>query len=143
MIVTIGLNSACLAMLDYQDSDDLTLRNQVLVKIDKGFTVIFTLEAIAKSVTYGFVLHKRSYLRKSPWNGFDFFIVVTGIIQLIPQVPNLKSLRVLRVLRPLRSINAVPSMKRLVTTLLLSLPKMGYLVSMIMFFIFVFSILGM
>jgi voltage-gated sodium channel len=61
---------------------------------------------------------------------------------LIPNVPNLKVLRALRVLRPLRSINMVPSMRRLVTTLLMSLPPLGYLVGMLLFFVFVSGILG-
>jgi len=65
-----------------------------------------------------------------------------GLISLIPNVPNLKSLRTMRVLRPLRSINAVPSMKRLVSTLLMSLPQMGYLVTFVLFFITIFAILG-
>lgn len=113
------------------------------MKIDHVFTVIYTTEALLKVIAFGFVVHKRSYLRKQPWNVFDFIIVMIGLIQLLPAVPNLKAIRVLRVLRPLRTINAVPSMKRLVTTLLISLPSMGYLVSMIMFFIYVTAILGM
>jgi hypothetical protein len=94
-----------------------------------------------KIIAFGFVIHQRSYLR-DPWNILDFMVVIIGIISLIPSVPNLKSLRTMRILRPLRSINAVPSMKRLVATLLMSLPQMGYLVSFVIFFIGVFAILG-
>lgn len=80
-------------------------------KIDKAFTVIYTIECIMKILAFGLVLHKRSYLRDG-WNVLDFIIVLTGLISLIPNVPNLKSLRIMRVFRPLRSIHAVPSMKR-------------------------------
>lgn len=114
----------------------------MLDKVDQGFTVVYATEAILKIIAFGFIFHKRSYLR-DPWNVLDFLVVIIGIISLIPSVPNLKSLRTMRVLRPLRSINAVPSMKRLVATLLLSLPQMGYLVSLVLFFIGVFAILGM
>lgn len=38
---------------------------------------------------------------------------------------NLKALRILRVIRPLRSIKAIPSMRKLVSTLLKSLPELG------------------
>jgi len=48
----------------------------------------------------------------------------------------------MRVLRPLRSINAVPSMKRQVATLIRSLPRMGYVASLLFFFISVSAILG-
>lgn len=109
---------------------------------DQIFTYIYIAEAILKVIAFGFILHKKSYLR-DPWNVLDFFVVIIGLISLFPEVPNLKSLRNMRLLRPLRSINAVPSMKRLVSTLLLSLPQIGYLVLFQLFFITVFAILGM
>jgi voltage-dependent calcium channel L type alpha-1D len=141
MIFSIAGNSILLAITDYTDDTNSSSYNQTLDKIDKGFTVIFIAEALIKVSAHGFVIHKKSYLR-NPWNVLDFTVVLIGVISLIPNVPNLKSLRTLRVLRPLRSINAVPSMKRLVQTLLLSIPRMGYLVSFLLFFIFVFAILG-
>jgi len=85
------------------------------------FTVYYIIEACLKIIGFGFIMHKLSYLRDR-WNVIDFIVVVIGVISLIPNFPNLKSLRIMRVLRPLRSINAVPSMKRLVKTLLMSLP---------------------
>lgn len=103
---------------------------------------MFVTEASLKIISFGFVLHKRSYLR-NPWNILDFTVVLISLIALIPNMPNLKALRTMRVLRPLRSINAIPSMKRLVATLLLSIPRMSYLVGFTLFVIFVFSILGM
>ena len=93
---------------------------------DQIFTYIYTAEALLKIIAFGFIVHKMSYLR-DPWNILDFIVVIVGLISLIPTVPNLKSMRNMRLLRPLRSINAVPSMKRLVHTLLKSLPNMGYL----------------
>jgi Ion transport protein len=94
-----------------------------------------------KIIAAGFIMHKRSYLR-NPWNVFDFMVVCISLLSLVPEVPNLKSLRTMRVLRPLRSINAVPTMKRLVATLLVSIPRMGYLIGFLGFVILVFSILG-
>jgi Ion transport protein len=94
-----------------------------------------------KIIAFGFIVHKKAYLRDG-WNILDFAVVIVGLISLIPEVPNLKSLRVMRILRPLRSINAVPSMKRQVATLLRSLPRMGYVASLLLFFISVSAILG-
>lgn len=108
---------------------------------DRVFTIIYLIEAAVKIVAFGFIIHRKSYLR-DPWNVIDFVVVVIGIISLVPDLPNLKSLRILRIFRPLRSINAVPSIKRLVATLLMSLPQMGYLVSFLLFFITIFAILG-
>ena len=55
----------------------------------------------------------------------------------------LKGLRVLRVVRPLRSVKAIPSMRRLVSTLLRSLPELGSAGVFIAFMLFLFTILGL
>lgn len=60
-----------------------------------------------------------------------FFMFTTKI--------NLKALRNLRVLRPLKSINAIPSMRRLVGTLISSMPK---LLNVLFFFAFIFTLFG-
>jgi len=85
------------------------------------FTVVYTGEAVFKILGMGFVMHKNSYLRDY-WNILDFTVVLIGLISILPNIPNLKALRTLRVLRPLRSVKAVPSMKRLVGSLLMSIP---------------------
>ena len=141
MILSIAGNSILLAITDYTDDDNLTEWNKVLDKVDRGFTAIFIFEAVTKILAFGFVIHKRSFLR-DPWNVLDFGVVIISLISLIPSLPNLKSLRTMRVIRPLRSINAIPSMKRLVATLLISLPRMAYLVIFMVFCIFIFAILG-
>ena len=142
MILTIFGNSLCLALNDYQDEDNQTEWNKTLQKIDQVFTFIYTVECVIKILAFGFIVHKRSYLRDG-WNILDFVVVIIGLISLLPDVPNLKSLRVMRILRPLRSINAVPSMKRQVATLIRSLPRMGYVASLLFFFISVSAILGL
>lgn len=121
MVLSIIGNSIVLALADYTDEDNLTEWNQKLDLADQVFTIIYVIEASVKIVAFGFIIHRKSYLR-DPWNVIDFIVVVIGIISLIPNLPNLKSLRILRIFRPLRSINAVPSIKRLVATLLMSLP---------------------
>ena len=83
------------------------------------FTCIFTAESVLKILSYGFILHKNSYLRDG-WNWLDFTVVIIGWLELIPNVPGLRALRTLRVLRPLRSINAIPSMKNQITSLISS-----------------------
>lgn len=141
MIASIAGNSVLLAITDYTDDDNVTNWNKRLEDIDRVFTVIFILEAVLKITAFGFVIHKRSYLRDA-WNVLDFTVVIIGLISMLPNVPNLKSLRIMRVLRPLRSINAIPSMKRLIATLLQSIPRMGFLVVFVIYFLTIFSILG-
>jgi hypothetical protein len=72
------------------------------------------------------------------------------MIEVIPGIPNLKALRTFRVLRPLRSINAVPSkifhlilgMRRLIGSLLSSLPALANVVVFLIFVFILFGILG-
>jgi Ion transport protein len=56
---------------------------------------------------------------------------------------NIKALRILRVLRPLRSLKAIPSMRRLVSTLLQSIPEVGNAGIFIVFVTTLFAILGL
>ena len=43
------------------------------------FTIFFSIEAVIKSIAFGFVLDKNSYLREN-WSQLDFFIVVTSCV---------------------------------------------------------------
>lgn len=131
-----------MALFDYTDRGLDTRRNQIIDNFGTFFTVIFTLECVIKIIAYGFIMHKKSYLRDS-WNVIDFFVVVTGLLESVFTGYNLKALRTLRVLRPLKSINAIPSLRRLVNALIRSLPDFAN-VAMFLFFIFVlFGILGL
>eukprot|EP00347_Sterkiella_histriomuscorum_P013804 403363301 len=138
----IFANSISLSMFDYTDRDAKTQYNQILNNIGDAFTFLFLFEALVKIFAMGFIIHKKSYLRDG-WNVLDFFIVVTGLVDLVATTINLKSLRTLRVMRPLRSINAIPSMRRLVSTLLQSLPELGNAAIFLFFMIILFGILGL
>lgn len=65
---------------------------------------------VMKIIALGFTMNEGSYLRDS-WNGLDFFIVVTSIIDMMltnTDIPALKVLRMLRMIRPLRVISHNP-----------------------------------
>ena len=143
IIIMIAINSLLLAAIDYNDRDNLTSRNQFIEDCGLVFTITFTLEALIKIMAMGFCFHRNSYLR-DPWNWLDFLVVCIGIIEFIPSLPaaNLKALRTFRVLRPLRSINAFPSMRRLIGSLLASLPSLGNAVVFMFFIFLLFGILG-
>jgi len=122
-------------MQDFEDRDSKTKWNQNIDLIFLVFNSVYFAEFILKVVAMGAVLHKNSYFR-DPWNWLDFTVVVVGVMEVTP-LPNLqlKALRSLRVLRPLRSINALPSMKKLVTGLIDSVPS---LLNAIIFMCFIF-----
>lgn len=130
-----------MALYDYSDRNNKTDKNKFIDSTDKVFTTVFTLECIAKVFGMGFIIHRKSYLRDA-WNWLDFLVVILGILNIMPFIEsnsNFKSLRIFRVLRPLRSINAVPRMRKLVGSLVASLPG---LFNVVFFLVFVFILFG-
>eukprot|EP00347_Sterkiella_histriomuscorum_P013361 403365010 len=141
ILLMILMNSATLVFYDYNDRDSSLQWNQFMDSLGLFFTIIFALECALKIVAYGFVIHRKAYLRVG-WNLIDFAVVVSGILEILPGSVRLKSLRVLRVLRPLRSINAIPGLKKHVTALIQSIPDFFNVTIFLLFIFLLFAILG-
>merc|ERR1719271_565725 len=97
-----------------------------------------------KVVAYGFWHGPNCYLSDG-WNWMDFIVVVTGLFGIIAKSVgvNFDFLRVFRVMRPLRSLTVVPEMKKIVNTVIMSIPKLGSVLSMGMFLMTIFGILAL
>ena len=112
------------------------------------FLIIFLIEMILKMVAFGVFPGPASwygaYLTDS-WNILDFIIVVAALASApYPFVSSDSStsfnfIRVIRVLRPLRSLAIIPSMRRMVQTLLVSFKQ---LTAVFMLLSFIFLIFG-
>lgn len=112
-------------------------------KIDLAMTTIFCLEAILKIVSHGFILNgRKSYLRDG-WNMLDFFIVALSVVSLSvdANLSFIKVLRVARILRPLRLIQKAQGLKIAIQSLFKALPQIMSLQIVVMFVIFMISIL--
>ena len=83
IILAIALNSIALSIYNYSDRDNETEYNQILENISVGFTIIFFLEMVFKTISMGFVVHRNSYLRDY-WNWLDFIVVLVGFTELMP-----------------------------------------------------------
>ena len=142
IILSIVLNSFTLAFYDYSDREALTMRNKALAQIGIFFSSVFTVECLLKVIAMGFVVHPKAYLRDG-WNIIDFFVVIIGLLEFLPGSVSLKALRTIRVVRPLRSINAIPSMKRIVTTLIYSLPNFANVAAFLLFFMVLYATMGL
>jgi len=132
-----------MACYEYDDRENTEATNIFIEQAGHVFTITFMIECVVKIIAMGFIHHKNSYLRDT-WNWLDFAVVMVGMTDYIPGISgsNLKALRTLRVLRPLRSINKFPSMKKLISSLLASLPALGNAVMFMMFIFLLFCILG-
>lgn len=81
IVLAIFLNSLVMALTDYNDRDNLTLHNQRLEQFGVVFSYIFTFELVLKVISFGFIMHPKSYMRDA-WNWLDFIVVITGLIEL-------------------------------------------------------------
>ena len=106
-------------------------------------TVIFATEALLKIITLGFFINgKESYLRSS-WNILDFVIVIFAVVSqtVDANISFIKVLRVARILRPLRLISRAQGLKIAVKSLFKAFPQIIRLQIVVLFVIFMISIL--
>ncbi|GAX86028.1 hypothetical protein CEUSTIGMA_g13443.t1 [Chlamydomonas eustigma] len=85
-----------------------------------------------------FVFGKYTYLRDG-WNILDFIVVVMGVLELT-SLGNYTFIRSFRALRPLRAITKIASLKIIVESLFRSLPMLGDVMILAMFYFSVFGI---
>jgi len=141
----IGISTLTLAFESPLD-DPKGTKVKVLEYIDYVMSSFFFCECITKLVALGFVgCGPKSYIR-NPWNILDFTIVCSAFISMVFSNINLKaikSLRILRVLRPLRLVSKNRGLKLAITSLFNSLPNIANLLLIVVFFIFLLSILCM
>lgn len=101
--------------------------------LDRVALAIFVAELAVKLYA-----HRLRYFR-DPWNCFDFLVVA---ISLVPATGAFAVLRALRVLRVLRLISLVPSMRRVVGTLLASLPGVASIVGLLVLITYVAAVMA-
>merc|ERR1712168_665590 len=106
------------------------------------FAAIYTFEMIVKILAKGFILHDYSYLRNS-WNWLDFVVVILGYVTMNPAISGLGGIRTFRVLRALKTISTVKGLKAMVNTLLKSMKMMTDVMILTVFFIAIFSLIGL
>jgi len=122
--------------------------NRILGILSIVFIAIFALEAALKVIAYGVLLGPHAYL-KNPWNCLDFFIVVTGLLDVLDAaVVGGESNRVfssLRLLRPLRIIRAVEhfeELRVLVALILSCAAQMVHALGLVSVILLTFGIAG-
>ncbi|HEY6739897.1 MAG TPA: ion transporter [Actinopolymorphaceae bacterium] len=105
----------------------------LLHAIDRTALAVFVAELVLKLVAYRWAFFK------DPWNCFDFAVVG---IALVPASGPLSVLRALRILRALRLISIVPSMRKVVNTLLSAIPGMASIVGLLVLVLYVAGVMA-
>ena len=116
---------------------------QVLTIANITFVVIFTVEMILKIVAHGW-----SYYWHVNWNKFDFSIVVLSLLSLDERLLEslgfkVTALRFFRVSRLFRMVKTLEGLRSLLKTLYMSLGNILMTASLLLLFLFTFSIAGM
>jgi len=122
--VTLGLETSTRMVAEY---------GSLLHTVDYVALGIFVLELSAKLYAY------RAKFFRDPWNVFDLLVVGIAVI---PTTGPFAVLRALRVLRVLRLISVVPSMRKVVTGLLASIPGMASIAALLALIIFVAGVMA-
>ncbi|WP_249413987.1 ion transporter [Alteribacter keqinensis] len=104
--------------------------------IDRILLYIFTVEILLRL----FAARTMGTFFKSGWNWFDFIIVLSGY--LLAGAYFVTVLRILRVLRVFRAISVIPSLRRLVDALLLTIPALGNILLLMSIIFYIFAVTG-
>ncbi|MEZ5773817.1 MAG: ion transporter [Hyphomicrobiaceae bacterium] len=101
--------------------------------LDTLILTFFVLEISSRMLVHG-----RAFWR-DPWSLFDFIVVA---VSFMPGADNISVLRALRTLRALRLVSIVPSMRRVVNSLLIAIPGMASIVFLMLLIFYVFSVMA-
>ena len=83
----------------------------ILYWIDFMLAIVFAIECLLKSITYGFIFNGEPSYLKNPWNLLDFVVVILSILSLSPLANKLKVFKMFRVLRVLRLISRAEGLR--------------------------------
>lgn len=124
----------------------------VIFYLDVFSTVLFAAEALMKTIAFGFILNGEQSYILSPWNAFDFIMIILTIIGLVGYVTMrnatglslqmFKYIRLIRSFRPLRLISHNRGFKAAMQTLLRALPNIINATIISMLFFLIFGIIG-
>jgi hypothetical protein len=136
----ISLNTIALASSYFGFSDSHEFALEILNTIFSG---IFTVEMIMKLIAY-----RASYFR-SKWNVFDFFVTIgTDVGTIIFWVTGNSTataiilIRFFRVLRVVRLVEGLSYAKRLIDTLIYTLPGIINITVLLLLLLFIYAVLG-
>ena len=135
-IILLILVASAIAGIDTYPNLSQTY-HQELRLIESIILWVFVGEIVCKMIAQGWRVWRYFY---EPWNVFDFLIVVVCFLPFAG--PFATVLRLARVVRVLRLVTVLPSLQMVVTTLLKSLPAMGYIVILMCIHFYVYAVLG-
>ncbi len=104
---------------------------------DYAITIFFLIEIVIRMIS------ERSLIKffRDGWNIFDFLIVTISLIP-ISNVESIFVARLLRIIRVLRIITVVPAFRHIIDSLVLSIPRVGFIALLMFIFMYVWGAIG-
>ncbi|MFD7657371.1 ion transporter [Actinosynnema sp. NPDC059797] len=132
--LVVAVIAANAVVLGCETSTALTAAHgDLLAGLDRAALAFFAVEPAARLYA-----HRARFFR-DPWNAFDLLVVS---VSLLPAAGPLSVVRSLRVPRALRLVSAVPSMRRVVTALVRSIPGLLSLTGLLVLVPYVGSVVA-
>ena len=119
-------------------SYDLDPQYDIYLEVfDYAITIFFLIEIIIRMIS------ERSLIKffRDGWNTFDFLIVTISLIP-ISNVESIFVARLLRIIRVLRIITVVPAFRHIIDSLILSIPRVGFIALLMFIFMYVWGAIG-
>ena len=137
-VAVIGLVLISAVLVGLETSASLMQRHGAIIVLAERVVVgLFALEALLKM---GAAWPRPWRYFRSPWNCFDFAIVV---LCLLPAAgPHAAIVRLARVLRALRLVEAMPKLRLIAGALLHSVPSMGHVAMLLGLQLYIYAVLG-
>jgi voltage-gated sodium channel len=105
--------------------------------LDILITLIFVIEI---SIRFAAEERKRDFF-KSGWNIFDVLIVTVSLIP-IDNTDMALVARLVRVFRVLRMVSIIPELRMLLNSLLIALPRLGYVMALMFIIFYIYAAVG-
>lgn len=117
--------------------DETTKVEQWLLYLDVAVTIFFLIEILIRMAA------ERSLLDffKKGWNIFDVLIVTASLIPMDDSEMVLLA-RLLRIFRVLRLVSMIPELQMLLSALVKSVPRMGYVVLLMFIIFYIYAAIG-
>ncbi|XP_048467812.1 voltage-dependent L-type calcium channel subunit alpha-1S-like [Rhincodon typus] len=144
MFALILLNTICLGMQHYEQSEEM---NQLSDILNVVFTGLFALEMVFKLCAF-----KAKGYFGDPWNVFDFLIVIGSIIDVILSEVNesedssrisISFFRLFRVMRLVKLLSRGEGVRTLLWTFIKSFQALPYVALLIVMLFFIYAVIGM
>jgi voltage-gated sodium channel len=109
----------------------------VMKYLDVFITLFFLFEIVVRFIAED----KKKDFFKSAWNVFDTLVVAISLIPIDESEMALLA-RLIRIFRVLRMISIIPELRVLINSLLIALPRLGYVVLLMFIIFYIYAAVG-